>query len=225
MDHGEAIRQKATERYLLNELDSAARDEFEEHLFDCQDCALDLRAASSFVERSKVLLAEETTAVAPVRERVVVAEKQPSWMAWFKPAFAMPVFAALLLVIGYMGVTNHRLDEALNSPHLLSSVMVNVSTRGDVSRIVVPKDQPFLLNMRIPLENGTLQYEADFSDPQNKLQWAVSIAAIPGEDMYTVQMPAGLESGRYTLKIQSIEPSGQKKEVGIEAPFDVQIER
>ena len=98
-------------------------------------------------------------------------------------------------------------------------------TRGDVSRIVVPKDQPFLLNMRIPLENGTLQYEADFSDPQNKLQWAVSIAAIPGEDMYTVQMPAGLESGRYTLKIQSIEPSGQKKEVGIEAPFEVQIER
>ena len=35
MDHDEAVRQKATERYLLDELDAEIRDQFEEHLFDC----------------------------------------------------------------------------------------------------------------------------------------------------------------------------------------------
>ena len=58
MDHAEAVRQKATERYLLDELDPDVRDQFEEHLFDCQDCALDVRAAAMFVEQSKVVLAE-----------------------------------------------------------------------------------------------------------------------------------------------------------------------
>src|SRR5580692_8960015 len=58
MDHNEAVRQNATERYLLQELDPGLRDQFEEHLFECQDCALDLRTAAMFVEQSKVLLAE-----------------------------------------------------------------------------------------------------------------------------------------------------------------------
>ena len=31
MDHDTVVRQKLTERYLLNELDPEARDNFEEH--------------------------------------------------------------------------------------------------------------------------------------------------------------------------------------------------
>src|ERR1700757_2201234 len=70
MDHEEAGRQNATERYLLDELDPELRDQFEEHLFDCQDCALDLRAGAMFVEQTKVILAEPAVSVAsvPVRE-------------------------------------------------------------------------------------------------------------------------------------------------------------
>ena len=49
MDHGDAVRLKATERYLLNELDPEQLDQFEEHLFDCPDCALDVRAAAMLV--------------------------------------------------------------------------------------------------------------------------------------------------------------------------------
>jgi len=33
MDHDAVVRQKMTERYLLGELDSETRDEFEEHFF------------------------------------------------------------------------------------------------------------------------------------------------------------------------------------------------
>ena len=58
MDHEGVVRQKLTERYLLGELDDQTRQEFEEHYFDCPDCAVDVRAGALFVEQTKVVLAE-----------------------------------------------------------------------------------------------------------------------------------------------------------------------
>ena len=49
MDHEVVVRQKLTERYLLGELDGQAREEFEEHYFDCPDCAVDVHAAAGRV--------------------------------------------------------------------------------------------------------------------------------------------------------------------------------
>ena len=60
MDHTAVVRDKMTERYLLNELDSDLRDQFEEHYFDCQECALDVSAGTQFVEQSKLILAERS---------------------------------------------------------------------------------------------------------------------------------------------------------------------
>jgi anti-sigma factor RsiW len=36
MKHEEAVQQLAIERYLLDELTPELREQFEEHLFDCQ---------------------------------------------------------------------------------------------------------------------------------------------------------------------------------------------
>src|SRR5260370_4206216 len=69
MEHDEAIRQKATERYLLDELNPELRDQFEEHLFACQDCALDLHSAALLIEQGKVILSEGP-AVFPVQAPV-----------------------------------------------------------------------------------------------------------------------------------------------------------
>ena len=74
MDHQEAVRQNATERYLLDELDPELRDQFEEHLFDCQDCALDVRAGAMFVEQTKVILGEPS-AVSVTRVPAAAAAK------------------------------------------------------------------------------------------------------------------------------------------------------
>ena len=53
MDHDVVVRQKMTERYLLGELDPDARDEFEEHFFDCQECAQDVIAVAGFVDNAR----------------------------------------------------------------------------------------------------------------------------------------------------------------------------
>ena len=53
MNHSEAVEQMTSERYLLNELAPDARDAFEEHVFDCPECALNLRAGALFVHEAK----------------------------------------------------------------------------------------------------------------------------------------------------------------------------
>ena len=85
MDHGEALQQKATERYLLDELDPEVKDQFEEHLFDCQECALDVRAAAMFVEQSKVVLAEAAMRRRPCRTALSSRGRRLG-LLWFRPA-------------------------------------------------------------------------------------------------------------------------------------------
>ena len=46
MDHEVARTSHAVERYLLGEMPSSERDEFEEHYFACTDCASEIRFAS-----------------------------------------------------------------------------------------------------------------------------------------------------------------------------------
>src|SRR6266481_5360651 len=129
MDHKDAVRLRATERYLLNELDPDQLDQFEEHLFDCPDCAVDVRTAAMFVEQSKnVLAADRATmrapAAVPARER---------WLSWFRPAFAMPAMAVILAVVGYQ---NFSLRKSLHEPRLLPWAQVNVGTYGGDGPVV-----------------------------------------------------------------------------------------
>ena len=56
MDHSEAVEQMLAERYLLNELPPEMRDAFEEHMFDCPECAFDMRAGAAFIDEAKLQL-------------------------------------------------------------------------------------------------------------------------------------------------------------------------
>jgi hypothetical protein len=56
MCHDEAVQTLATEKYLLGELCPELRDQFEAHLFNCQKCAFDLWAATTFLGHARVVL-------------------------------------------------------------------------------------------------------------------------------------------------------------------------
>src|SRR5215471_11591498 len=150
MDHTEAIRLTAAERYLLDELSPEQRDQFEEHFFDCTECALDLRAASTFIEQSKKILAEEQQAV-PV-PRLHPAKVQAGWRSWFRPAFAIPVFALLLAVIAYQSTVMLRHPQtAANDPQVVPWTTINTRIRGDVTPVIrAEKGKGFLLFVSIP---------------------------------------------------------------------------
>jgi len=56
MDHNEALQLQAAEKYVLGELPPPLRDEFEEHFFECQECAQDVIAAAEFVDNVRAVL-------------------------------------------------------------------------------------------------------------------------------------------------------------------------
>jgi hypothetical protein len=224
MDHTEAVRQKATEKYLLDELDPEVRDQFEEHMFGCQECALDLRAAAMFVEQSKAVLAES-----PVSSnvRVPVPPRPAGWLNWFRPAFAMPVLALLVAVIGYQNlVTYPRLMQESSQPQVGSWASINVSTRGSEPKIVkVQPGEGFSLLVNRPPDSSYSAYTLQLYNPAGKLQWTGRISASSPDDARSIYVPgAGLEQGTYKLDIDGVTATGQSSQTGSN-PIEVQIPR
>jgi len=83
MDHGEALQMMAAERYLLDELTPEERDEFELHMFGCQECALDIRAGAAFIREAKTQLTEmEPKTSAAIPDRPAPAKPEPKKKPW-----------------------------------------------------------------------------------------------------------------------------------------------
>ncbi len=235
MDHDLVARQQMTEKYLLGELDDDARHEFEEHFFDCPDCALDVRAGALFVEQSKVALAERSQAAAPGRSSQTPAAPKPSWFAglreMFKPAFAAPVMAALLGVLGYQNLVMYpQMKSALNSPRVFSFASINVGSWGsEEPPISIHPGDGFLLFVRIPPDDYS-RHTIDLYNPAGKREWSLPIlsptrSASSAQDQFPVQVPgAERAAGAYLLIVRGFTAAGETKEVG-RASFELKIQK
>ena len=220
MDHDVVVSQKMTERYLLNELDPKARDAFEEHYFDCPDCAADVHAGALFVEQSKIALETEQSkviaskrpAASPVRVPGAVPARS-GWFGWLRPVFVVPVLALLLVVIGYQDRANRTLQQAANSPQVLASAVVNLDVRG-TEPIPVPAHagQAFELSLNVPPGNRFSSYKLDLYDSQGKLEWSRTIPA-SGTDTLSLYVP-GSDHGLGALAVQGIAAGGENVDLG-----------
>ncbi len=56
MDHSKAVRMQAAAKYVLGELSQVLREEYEEHFFDCTACAIDVKAATDFLNIAREVL-------------------------------------------------------------------------------------------------------------------------------------------------------------------------
>jgi anti-sigma-K factor RskA len=243
MDHSEAVNLMAAERYLLGELPADLRDAFEEHLFDCPECAFDIRAGVAFVDEARVQLpglaatqaesAPQTVTNAP--DRPATEPRRRKWSGWWgstfsTPAFAAPVFATLLLVIGYQNlVTYPALRTEATEPRLLSSVTLHADVRGARTVVTADRKQGVLLKIDLPGQEGQTVYSfytVDLYNPQGKLAWTRNItpaAAEADSETLSVALPGeGIETGGYSLVISGVNASGQRSEVERQS-FDIQF--
>ena len=222
MDHTAVVRDKTTERYLLNELDPNVREEFEEHYFDCPVCAQDVSAGSMFVEHSKVVLAESAKPVAVPTTPARVTSRG-GWLFWLRPAFAAPALALLLAVLGYQNlVTYPKLQAELKQPQVLPSVSVNVGTYG-AGETAIPEGNGLLLFVRIPPDSAFVRYTAELSNPGGKSEGSFTLIPAPGQDQWSVTVPAiHRQAGTYTLAVRGITTGGETKNLGSTA-FQLQI--
>src|SRR5882672_8227545 len=109
MDHDEAIQLQAAVKYVLGELSPVQREEYEEHYFDCAECAIDLKVLATFADTAREVLRQQ-------KSPQLVAASAPAsagWFRWFQPIVAIPAFAALLLIIAFQNTVT--IPQARNS--------------------------------------------------------------------------------------------------------------
>lgn len=219
MNHSEALQQMAAERYLLDELPSDVREAFEEHLFDCPECALDLRAGAAFVEVAKTQLPGMTDSPVPSRFHELKA-KNEWWLFWRRPAFAAPAFASLLLVLGYQNlVTYPRLRAAASQPRLVPWAQLRGDMRGGAPLSITADRQhgvAFPIDLPAQLSEASYaSYSIDVYDPQGKPVFS-SVVLAPSESEDTPQrlglvIPgAMLRNGVYTVAVSGVAANGER---------------
>jgi len=223
MDHTESIRLMAAEKYLLGELTLEQREEFEEHFFGCQECALDVRAGAALVEHSKVVLAEP---VAVSQVRTPVAAK-PGPFAWLRPAFVVPLLAVLLVVVGYQNlVTYPQLKQLASSPQILPWASINVSTRGaSATQISTHPGEGFHLLVNIPPDSHFASYTFDLSSPSGRLEWSRTVPATSSDEARSIYVPGpNQEQGIYTLAVRGNTAANGNSDLG-RYSIEVQIQK
>jgi hypothetical protein len=225
MDHEVVVRENITEKYLLKELDPKLCDEFEEHFFDCPECAFDVRAASALVAHSKEIL-KERSQEAPVPAKAPEAESAGrGWFAWLRPAFAVPVMALLLVVVGYQNlVTLPQMSKALRQPQILPAATVNLLTYGSNSApLSIHAGEGFLLNVIVPPAHHYPAYRVDLYNPAGAIEASVPVKDSTG-DTWSISFPGkNRQSGTYKLSVHGITDSGQDVAVGASS-FALQIQ-
>jgi hypothetical protein len=232
MEHELVAAQNMTERYLLNELDPAVRDEFEEHYFNCAACAADVQAAALLIEKIKDGAIPDLAIPDPERRTSPATAPIPTrsaWHGWLRPALVIPMMAMLLVVVGYQNlVTYPYLARQLNRPQILPYAQVNLDTYASEGPTITPQPgQAFLLLVRIPPGGVYSQYTADLYNPAGKLEWsfAFTIPASSQQDHWPLQVPgSNRETGRYSLKVRGVTAAGESKDVG-STSFELQIQK
>jgi hypothetical protein len=209
MDHNEAVRLQAAEKYLLGELPKEQHAAYEEHYFDCSACAEEIKATAAFMESARQVVCEEVPETVDVKRLAPMLPKNGGWFAWMKPAFAIPVFAALLLFIGYQnGVTIPQLQvrqsSASQSAEIISSSFhLAGSVRGGeeaATKLQVRSGESFLLNFDFTPARTFSEYSWRLLDQAGR---AVRQGKLSGDKKYqavSLLVIGGVQSaGKYDL--------------------------
>lgn len=223
MDHTEAVRMQAVEKYILGELSPLLRAQFEEHYFDCADCALNLRSGVAFAAASRQYFAEST-----VRPKVADAPRV-GWFDWLKPLVAVPAFAALIAVIAYQNAVSipHLRQEIASQATVASTVapwfsLANASVHGSPgARVEIQPNQAFYLFFditRSPRRPDSVFF-LQVQDSTGKVIVKSTVTAERAQKSVVLPIPPGLQEGDYKLVITD-QAAGTSTPAG-ELPFAV----
>jgi hypothetical protein len=218
MTHQQALDGLASERYLLDEMTEVERFEFEEHYFDCAECAEDVRLGDMIRQEARRTAA--ATASNPGAGRSAVVLTSAKW--WRRPMVAAPwaVAATLAMVVGYQSlVTVPGLRDAVG-PQAIEPVMLRGATRGAATTVAIAPGQRFVAlsaDLLTPPQSASLSYEILDA---NRTAVASGQAAAPASGaplMLLVPADELQRTGRYTLALRD---SDQNTVIG-EYEFEV----
>ena len=218
MEHLQAIQLKAAERYVLGELPSDLREQYEAHFFSCVACAEELSLAAAFVENSRAAMGSEPV-TPPVRLPVAAAER-PAASGWFgaflRPSFAVPVFAALLLVVAYQtflviprlkGTAPRSVATLGAAPQALASFsLITADSRGgEPLKVTVAPGQPFSLYFDIPPDGHYSSYICEIEDSAGVAEFSLNISAEQAKNAVQLLIPSSsLGPGKHAVVVRGL---------------------
>src|SRR5262245_33990320 len=94
MDHEQATETNGPMKYVLGELATAERAEFEDHLADCSHCMNEVWMATTFAANAKAVFRDGAAAPAPASRR-----RRFQWNPF--PAFAFSAALNIVLAAGF----------------------------------------------------------------------------------------------------------------------------
>jgi len=207
MNHDLAVKSQACEKYLLGELSPDLRDAYEEHYFSCAECATQLRIAAELIGAGQRIFAE-TPALAALPRAV---QKSAGWLHWFRPAFAIPVLAGLLLIVGYQNlVTIPQLKES-RAPRVLPMFsLIATNTRGEtMPEFVAHPDEPIGLYVDVPADPAYSAYDIRLQDPRGKTTPLRSISYAEAQKTQVVIINPGRRAGNYVIVVSGLAEFGR----------------
>ncbi|MHB8503539.1 MAG: anti-sigma factor family protein [Candidatus Acidiferrales bacterium] len=236
MDHNEAVRLHAAEKYLLGELPKEQHAAYEEHYFDCSACAEEMKATAAFLENARQIVREEAPQAIDEKRLAPAAPASGGWFGWLRPAFAIPVFAALLFFIGYQnGVTIPSLKQASSRTATVEVVksfsLMSVGSRGEgtssLTLAVNPKED-FGLDVDMP-GNSSSGYLCQIQDESGKVRFTLPVSPEEAKRSVHVNIPGGsLQPGKYSFVIFTGQISAARVDNGsavAQLPFSIEFVR
>ncbi len=220
MDHSEALRLQAAEKYVLGELSPALRDAYEEHYFDCQECAADLKATVAFVDAGRATFRSDP--------REVLKEKEAtprSWVAWLRPSVMVPAMALLLAALAYQSfVTIPHLQRATVAPTTGSASFISLigaNSRGEAAKsFAIQQNQPVILEVDIPPSQEFSSYLCQIQDDAGRSVYDGRVSAADAKRSVHLIVPGGaLQARAYTLRMLG------QKDAGSEAGSQPEVAR
>lgn len=204
MEHEEAIRSHAAERYVAHDLSPADQDAFEEHFFDCQECAEEVRWELIFTANVRSVSREQRAEPqpAPVPHPAGPWEK---WRAWLRPrpalAFSFAANFVLAAGLGFVLLTN--IHEPVG-PRFTQPYFAPGPTKGARDVHAIPRGET-VYAVRFPAPGAAIpSYSYEILDAAGKPESSGRLKAPASEEgsMY-LQVPLRrLPLGVHTLVVR-----------------------
>jgi hypothetical protein len=221
MTHEDAVRSRAAERYLLSELASEERAQFEEHFFDCPECAEDVRVGEIFASNARAVFSEKAGSQATFRPANPLGLR--GLPGWLRPALGFSF--AMVVVLAVMNwVLLSRLSR-LEAPQAYPAFFLQGTVRGDDQILSVPNSVRFVgISLDVPPGRRFPQYRCVLIDASGvrKLSVDLPAPADPRSALSVLLPTSGLVAGRYTLLLGGVDGTAFF-EIG-RYPFQLQLQ-
>jgi hypothetical protein len=207
MTHETAIETLAGERYLLDEMSEVERHRFEEHFFECEECAEGLRIASR--------LSRDGAAVFPpappgrvVHAPAMARRWRPSWMPSRAVVVPWAAAATLALALG-LQVGRPGGDPFDSDLRVLATVPLRPATRGAVAAVALPPDSGGHLALALDVNAGapgeTVGYQIRREDGAS-IRTGQSIVPPVGTPMVVLVAAGPLRAGgQFVVTLRSMD--------------------